>query len=220
MDPRLDNIIRGLIRAERSRRKIPTARAMAQVVEGIPAGHGYRPIAIDQEAAREYESRAKQWIALVKRAVAEADVTWTADRASEAGHLLETELLVDWEKLVELVRNRTSAHGDGRIQELEAAKNRFQAEFPHELDLLVLAQDRNRIPLEEQLRAPRYTAILLAWRKAKDLLDGSQPDFPNAAKEAVSPVEQLARVVTAKPSATLGDAIKDLRTQGGFKLRY
>jgi len=214
MDPRLDTIIRGLIRAERSRRKTPTARAMAKVTEGVPAGHSSFPIALDQEAAREYDSRGKGWIALVKRAVTDAGLTWTAERAAEVGHLLETEFLVDWEELVELVRNRTKARGDGRIQELEAASSRIQAEFPHELNLLVLAQDRGRIPIEEQLAAPRYAAVLQAWRKARNLLDAPQPDYPNAAKEAVSAVEQLARTVIAKPSATLGEAIKDLRSSG------
>ena len=214
MDPRLDTIIRGLIRAERSRRRTPTARAMAKATEGVPSGHSYLPIALDQEAAREYDSRAKQWIALVKRAVTDAGFAWTAERAKELSHLLEAEILLDWEELVELVRKRLNARSDGRIQELEAASNRVQAEISHELNLLVLAQDRGRVPIEEQLVAPRYAAVQMAWRKARDLLDAPQPDYPNASKEAVSAVEQLARIVTGKPSATLGDAIKDLRSSG------
>lgn len=214
MDPRLDTIIRGLIGAGRSRRKTATARAMAKATEGIPLGHSYLPIAVDQEAAREYDSRAKQWIALVTRAVTGAGFTWTSDRAIEVGHLLRTELLVDWEELIGLIRSKTKARGDGRMQELDAANDRVQAEFPHELDLLVLAQDRSRVPIDEQLAAPRYAAVCLAWKKATDLLNASQPDFPNAAKDAVAAVEQLARVVTAMPSATLGDAIKVLRGSG------
>ena len=220
MDPELEAIIRGMIGAERSRRKTPTARAMVQVTEGVSIGHSYFPIALDQEAAREYEDRAKQWLGIVRRVVSESGSTWTPERASDLRQLLTAELLVDWEELVALLRSKTAARGDGRMVELEAAKDRVRTGFPHELELLVLAQDRGRVPMAEQLTAPRYLPVLLAWRKARSLLDGPQPDYPNAAKEAVSAVEQLARVVTGQATATLGDAIKDLRAAGRMNAFY
>ena len=49
MDEQLERIIRGMISAERDRRKIPTARAMAQIKEEIPYGHSALPIALDDE---------------------------------------------------------------------------------------------------------------------------------------------------------------------------
>ncbi len=108
MDDQLERIIHGMIGAERDRRKIPTARAMAQIKEEIPYGHSHLPIALDGEAGREYETRAKLWIGIAKRAVSEGGFTWTKERATEKGHLLDTELLVDWEELVELLRRQAA----------------------------------------------------------------------------------------------------------------
>jgi len=214
MDATLDDIIRGLIRAERSRRRIPAAMAMAQVAEEVPAGHSYRPIALDRKAAHEYEARAKYALTVAVRAVNEAALAWTSERATEVSQLLQTELVFDWDELVDLLRKKDRGGKGPRIDELEAAKNRCQSESAHELSLLVYSQDRSRIPVAEQLSAPRYQAVLPAWHKAHTLADQSAPDYPNAAKEAVNAVEQLARIVTGKPTATLGDAIKDLRTTG------
>ncbi len=211
MDDQLERIIRGMIGAERDRRKIPTARAMAQIKEEIPSGHGYLPIALDGEAAREYDTRAKLWIGIAKRAVSEGGFTWTKERATDTGHLLDTELLVDWEELVELLRSLTRGRSGAQMDQLDGAKNRVQAELAHELDLLVLGEDRSRIPVREQLAAPRYSAVLTAWHKARTHVDGTPPDYANAAKDAVAAVEQLARIVTGKPTVTLGDAIKELR---------
>ena len=149
MDDQLERIICGMIGAERDRRKIPTARAMAQIIEEVPSGHSYRPIALDREAAREYEARAEQWTGIAKRAVSEGGVTWTKERATDIGHLLDTELLVDWEELVELLRRKATGRSEARMDELEGAKNRVQVEFAHELDLLVLAEDRSRMPVRE-----------------------------------------------------------------------
>jgi len=187
---------------------------MLQATEGVNVGHSYYAIAIDQQAAQEYETRANKWLEIAKRAVSESGVAWTRDRAAEVAHILSTELLVDWEELVALLRAKNAARGNGRMAELDGAKDRTQAELPHQFELLVLAQDRGRIPIAEQLLAPRYEAVIHARRKARSFLDGPQPDYPNAAKEAVSAVEQLARIVTGKPAATLGDAIKELRAEG------
>lgn len=210
MDEQLERIIRGMIGAERDRRKIPTARAMAQIKEKIPYGHSARPIALDGEAGREYETRAKLWISIAKRAVSEGGFTWTKERAADTGHLLDTGLLVDWEELVELAR-KGAGRSVARIDQLDAAKNRVDTELSHELELLVLGEDRSRIPVCEQLAAPRYGAVLTAREKARRHADGTPPDYTNAAKDAVAAVEQLARIVTGKPTASLGDAIKELR---------
>lgn len=214
MDPQLAKIMRGLIGAERDRNKTPSARAMAQVLEPIPLGHGYRSIAIDLEAARQFEERAKAWFSIIKRVMAESENAWTAARAAELAHLLERELQIDWEELVQVVRTKNTSPGAGRMIELEGAQNRMRGELAHEFDLLVLAQDPTRIPLEEQLTAPRYSAVVATWSHANERLRTSENDLQNVAKEAVSAVEQLARIVTGNPSATLGDAIKDLRKAG------
>ena len=65
-----------------------------------------------------------------------------------------------------------------------------------------------RVPVLEQLGSPRYAAVLLARSRARDLLDASPPDYANAAKEAVSAVEQLAllhRKVLAQEGITASE---------------
>lgn len=214
MDDRLQSIIRGLVSGERSRRKDIAARSMAQVVEGIPMGHGRLPLVVDREAAAEYELRAKQWLAIATRVVRESGATWTQGRAQQIESAIRLELIADWEELVELVRSRTRAAGNGRIEQLEAAKHRMESDIHHELELLVLAQDVSRVPIDEQLASPRYASVLLALKKARLALNEQTPDSPNAAKDAVSAVEQLARIVTESPTATLGEAIRQLRGAG------
>ncbi len=113
--------------------------------------------------------------------------------------------------MVGLLRKNATGRAEARIDQLEGAQNRVHVEFGHELDLLVFAEDRSRIPVREQLAAPRYSAVLTAWHKSRAHVDGTPPDYVNAAREAVAAVEQLARIVTGKPTATLGDAIKELR---------
>jgi len=48
----------------------------------------------------------------------------------------------------------------------------------------------------------------------KHLSDRKTPDYRNSVKESISAVEALARVITGKPKATLGDALKALGTSG------
>jgi hypothetical protein len=214
VDSQVEAIVRGLIRGERSRRVLPTARAAADIAEKIPFGHGHRPVTIDRELATQYESRAKEWLAIATRALASAGFAWTDERANDVRHLLDTELVLDWEELVQVARQRAGPKGEARIIELEAAKDRVAGEIANELHLRVIAQDRSRIPVEELLRAPRYAAVSAALSKSKSNFAASPPDLDNAVKEAIGSVEQLARVVTGKPSATLGDSIKELRSSG------
>lgn len=65
--------------------------------------------------------------------------------------------------------------------------------------------------LDQELRAPRYEAVLGHWERAHSFLNGPSADLPNAVKEAVSSVEALAQVIARRPTATLGECIKDLR---------
>lgn len=68
--------------------------------------------------------------------------------------------------------------------------------------------------IQEQLSSPRYQAPQEAFRKAVAFLTGPERDLANGAKEAVSAVESLAKIITEQPKATLGDAVKTLRVQG------
>jgi len=215
MDSRLEAIIRGMIRTERSRRTTPAYEALARVTHEFTAsgglGHGRYAVVLDREVAGEYEVRAEKWMSITRQAVSEAELTWTSERVRDINNLLSTELLVDWEELIGLLRQKVSHGMQARIDEIEKAKNRIDAQFSHELELLLYAQDRTKIPIEELLVAPRYAPVLFALKKARILLDSIEPDYANAGKEAVAAVEQLARITVGKPTVTLGEAIKDLR---------
>lgn len=215
MDQQLETILRGMIRAERSRRARPITDSLGRVTDEFTARgalrHGRYPVMLDLETAKEYEWRADKWLGIVQRAVNETGLTWTAERARDTQSVIESELVTDTNELIEMLGQKAFGRNEVRTAELEEAKDRSRAQLSHELELLVFAQDRTRVPIAEQLCAPRYAAVEAAWKKAMNLLDSPTPDYSNAAKEAVGTVEQLARIVVGKPTATLGDSIKDLR---------
>ena len=68
--------------------------------------------------------------------------------------------------------------------------------------------------VQEKLSAPRYAAGREHFTKAVGYMTSATPDWPNAAKEAVSALESVAKVVTHQPNDTLGGAIKKLRGAG------
>lgn len=68
--------------------------------------------------------------------------------------------------------------------------------------------------VQEKLSAPRYAAGREHFTKAAGYMTSATPDWPNAAKEAVSALESVAKIVTSQPNDTLGDAIKTLRAAG------
>ena len=68
--------------------------------------------------------------------------------------------------------------------------------------------------VQEKLSAPRYDAAREHFSKAAGYITSPTPDWPNAAKEAVSALESLAKIVTDRPNDTLGDVIKILRRAG------
>jgi hypothetical protein len=59
--------------------------------------------------------------------------------------------------------------------------------------------------------APAATHFRTALARLSDRTD---PDYRNSIKESISAVESACRVVTDKPKATLGDALKQLEAQG------
>jgi hypothetical protein len=218
MDENLSRIITAMIGIERTRRNDTLRAAQMGQLERLPPGHGRAFIGLDQLFADDYEARAAHWLTIVRRAFSEATVAWTPETAERANALLATELATDWDQLVKArvaaLPGETVVPKGGR---LDYARARAGALVRHEIELSVLAQDRTRIPVAEQLRAPRYAAIHDGWTKAHDFLRQTPPDYSNAAKESVGAVEQLARIITSSPTATLGDCIKTLQRTGGVQ---
>ena len=67
---------------------------------------------------------------------------------------------------------------------------------------------------EMLLTSPRYAGPARHWSKAIGFMRASPRDPENAAKEAISAVEGLAKIVTGASKATLGESIKVLRGNG------
>ena len=81
-------------------------------------------------------------------------------------------------------------------------------------DLLDPAPDAPGGSVPVLLSAPRYNAPRTHWEKAIALYGADQPDFADAAKEAITAVEALAAILTGSATNTLGDSIAWLRNKG------
>lgn len=216
MDEDLSRIITGMISTERNRRIETVQAGLGKVMDEYTRrgalGHGRLPIDLEKVCADEYEARAGLWLGISRRVFGEADVPWTSESAEQVAKLLATELSKDWDGLLDAYRSKVAPKDkDRRFGALDTAKDRAAAHLEHEIAFSVQVQDRTRIPITEQLRAPRYAAVHDGWTKAHGLLRQTPADPSNAAKEAVSAVEQLARIVTGLPTATLGKCIKVLK---------
>lgn len=69
--------------------------------------------------------------------------------------------------------------------------------------------------LEEALSDKDYPGVTRHLKRSLELLsDRIKPDFRNSIKESISAVESIAQVISNKPKATLGDALKVLEKSG------
>jgi hypothetical protein len=219
MDDQATTLLHRMIRNDRFARDLPFHDGLKKVQHDFTVrnalGHSRYRIELDRCAAAEYEFRAKAWFDVAKRLVAELDLPWTKPAAEAIKYALATELSTDWEQVYAALQQILGPNaGSPRIGETEKTKNRMQSHLEHEIDLLLLKQDRSRVPIFEQLQAPRYADVLAGYRKARALAAAVPPDLANSAKEAANAVEQLARVVVRDPNATLGQAIKALKSGG------
>lgn len=69
--------------------------------------------------------------------------------------------------------------------------------------------------LKEVLSDTKYEGVSAHLKRALELLsDKKKPDYRNSIKESISAVESIAKIITNKPQATLGDALKVLEKSG------
>jgi hypothetical protein len=67
--------------------------------------------------------------------------------------------------------------------------------------------------LEEVLTGKRFPAVSSHLQRALTLMsDRKNPDYRNSIKESISAVESIAKEITGKPKATLGEALKVLES--------
>jgi hypothetical protein len=70
--------------------------------------------------------------------------------------------------------------------------------------------------LDAALAAPRYSVVRTHLSKAQNFLTQDPPDLANSAKEAISAVEELARLVCDDSTSTLGELIKVMKNEKGL----
>lgn len=77
--------------------------------------------------------------------------------------------------------------------------------------LVDITSEQERVMLEEALTDTRFASVAAHLERSFALLaDRKQPDYRNSIKESISAVEAIARIVSGKEKATLGEALKVL----------
>lgn len=220
LDAKLNTIIRSLIGVERCRRITATAAAILAVRDDFTRrnalGHGRLPVEIEKVCAAELEDRSKAWLTISRRALDESSTRWTVATADALGQLLRTEVRSDWDALLDTYRAAVVPHGHDpsrRFGALDEAQGRIETEMPNELQLLVLGEDCARVPVTEELMAPRYAAVMASWARATTSARAIGDERVQAIRDAIGAVEQLARIVTESPTATLGACVATLKRE-------
>lgn len=219
IDDRLKALIAGFIEVDRHLRDQQFRKLLrseqAKAAERGSLGAGFYGQAQDERCAEELRTRGERWLATVVRVFSETGEQWTEELARDVGWLLAQELEVDARQLESELDGVTAPHGPRLVGGLlSTAKERTRTALVQEIALFVLKRERFRVPLLEMLSPPRYSAAQAAWRKAREFLDSSPPDFEKAVSEALQAVEAIARIVVGDPKPTLGDCIKVLRQRG------
>ncbi|MDP3910529.1 MAG: hypothetical protein Q8Q14_09050, partial [Gemmatimonadales bacterium] len=158
MDERLTRIITDMIRTERSRRNDLVRAAFHAGGPLPPIGHSRRHLGAEQIATDEYEARADSWLTIVRRTFSEAAVAWAGETAADVTTLLTAELATDWDVLLRACYSWVGREVPSSSPTFEFVRGRAADHVRQEIELSVLAQDRTRIPVSEQLLAPRYAA--------------------------------------------------------------
>lgn len=81
-----------------------------------------------------------------------------------------------------------------------------------------ITSDEEIVEIEQAINETDTNAVSSHLRRALELLsDKTEPDYRNSIKESISAVEALCAKLTGDPSATLGQALKRLETDGAVK---
>src|SRR5581483_4724436 len=123
--------------------------------------------------------------------------------------LLQERLSEDWNTIATIRENRAgpNAPQTGLLPEANDVADR---EIAEELEMRVLRQERQQLPLADLLAPPRYDAVRVAWQAARRALDQSPSADDETVRQAIGAVEGLARLAANEPTKTLGDCLKVL----------
>ena len=212
MKPEVRSLVQAMILARRAKRDKMLGIKMAQALEGIPLASSASRVRLDRVCAQELGKRARLWLDAVVRVMSTTHEPWTTAQAQECETLIVDALAEDTRRIGELFAGKFRNEIDPKEARSLSDELGFAGDHVrHEMQLLALSEETSRIPLADQLRAPRYAAVAVAWNKASEALGKPGIDTKTVVVESVAAVEQLARLVIGKPTATLGDAIRELR---------
>ena len=167
----------------------------------------------DELAATNLRERAERNLALVEAAAASARLPWAPEFGDSATAFLASELDTDYAQVsTRLTEFQQSSFESSGM--LTAAQAIAQSDTDSRIALLVYSSDINRHPILSRLTAPRYADVKSGWEAAMAAAEATEPDWKEVARNATAAVEELARLLTGKPSQTLGEAITDLRSGG------
>ena len=123
--------------------------------------------------------------------------------------------------LIEFVLDAFPFADDSRRKNFVSLCNRF---LQREMSAYRIAGGKiARLTTEEEIAAvdeaatatSQYAPVVTHIHRALELLsDRKSPDYRNAIKESISAVESICAIVTGKPKATLGEALKQLEKNG------
>ena len=212
MEQRLRSLLKGMIDNQRPKLTKAVSLSLAQLAETIPMGHSARCVELERICAEELDHRGGLWLKIAHRLFNETRTPWSQQNAEEMETLLIGEISADQAALDEIYQGKfPNSKGVLRTDELTASHEFATLSIRQELQLFVLREESARIPLHDQLAAARYAAVLSAWTKANQLFAENRDDYKPAVMEGVAAVEQLARLFVGNSTATLGDAIRDIR---------
>lgn len=219
MDDELREVLTKRFAAIRSRQRTAATEALTAVREEASSRGALRnsryAVLLDDVAARQLDARVDEALAEARRLVRQLGLPWTREFGAALTSFLREEAAKDAHELRTLANDFGKSVGGSPIGAAVNASEQRAAEWiASEINLLVYSEALHRRPLMDQLSAGRYEAVREALSEARVKLDRDPSDPVQAAKAAVGAVEQLARIVTSRPTATLGQAIKTLRSEG------
>lgn len=166
-----------------------------------------------EQCAKELAKRGRLWWDCCQVVLEAGKIRIDHRNMPQLEHDFAQEILKDHQSLLDLLNEYTPKTGiqPRNVGWLDSTLERGKAQFHNQLSLTRVAQRARLLRLEELLAAPRYSGILKAWRASTAHL----PSDRNASiREGISALEGAAKLLVRRGSATLGEALKELRADG------
>lgn len=216
LDPGLISIAECLIPTKRHERTTALRddlvhREKEAAERGTSGSNAYVRAQMDACIRELYERAEAIWMAY-RTVISDAGVAWSAEVRDVVVQRIKSETEPDIGYLEEMARDVIVRHGHGFELFLSNRWPAILARIEAEIDLFAIKQRPVPTMVADQLSSPRYAGPALHWRRVQAALAANPADLVGAAREAIHTVESLARVITGKHNATLGECVKILKS--------